>query len=164
MRLSNIQFKKFKFLSYTLAIFVIIIDQLSKYIINLQYDILLEGVYINDFLNLVFVINKGISFGLLSQFDISRYLGILSILISFFIMFWIWRSIDVIEVISLGLILGGAIGNGIDRIFNTFVIDFIDLHLNDFHWPTFNFADTFITLGAIILIGNSIFASKKLKN
>ena len=50
----------------------------------------------------------------------------------------------------MSLILGGAVGNGIDRIVNNYVIDFIDFYFNDFHWPAFNFADLFITVGGIL--------------
>ncbi len=50
----------------------------------------------------------------------------------------------------MSLILGGAVGNGIDRITNNYVVDFIDLYFNDFHWPAFNFADSFITIGGIL--------------
>ena len=54
---------------------------------------------------------------------------------------------------SVILILGGAVGNGIDRIANNYVVDFIDFYFNDFHWPAFNFADLFITVGGIFIFG-----------
>jgi signal peptidase II len=70
-------------------------------------------------------------------------------LVSAYIVYLIVKSNYLIELIGLSLILGGAIGNGVDRLYYGYVVDFIDLHLNSFHWPAFNFADTFITIGAI---------------
>ena len=64
------------------------------------------------------------------------------------------------EIIGLSIILGGALGNGVDRLFQGYVVDFIDLHLNNLHWPAFNFADTFITIGAIVFV-LSIILDKK---
>ncbi|MFL2649908.1 MAG: signal peptidase II, partial [Alphaproteobacteria bacterium] len=70
------------------------------------------------------------------------------------------KSNDLIESLGLSLILGGAIGNGVDRLYYGYVVDFIDLHLNNFHWPAFNFADTFITFGAMVFVF-SIILNKK---
>ena len=69
---------------------------------------------------------------------------------SLYIVFLIKNSTQIKEKVALSLILGGAVGNGIDRIKNNYVVDFIDLYFNDFHWPAFNFADSFITVGGII--------------
>ena len=69
---------------------------------------------------------------------------------SFYIIYLIKNSTQKKEKVALSLILGGAVGNGIDRITNNYVVDFIDLYFNDFHWPAFNFADSFITIGGIL--------------
>ena len=95
-------------------------------------------IKIFSWLNLVYVENKGISFGMLSQFNISFFLGILSFLISFYIIYLLKCSVSIREKISLSLILGGAIGNGIDRVKNSYVIDFIDISVKGYHWPAFN--------------------------
>jgi signal peptidase II len=110
---------------------------------------LFPEIKIFSWLNLVYVENKGISFGMLSQFNISFFLGILSFLISFYIIYLLKCSVSIREKISLSLILGGAIGNGIDRVKNSYVIDFIDISVKGYHWPAFNFADSFITVGGI---------------
>ena len=62
-----------------------------------------------------------------------------------------------IEKIALSLILGGAIGNGIDRVIKEYVVDFIDISLNNFHWPAFNVADSSITVGGIVYFWLIIF-------
>ena len=69
------------------------------------------------------------------------------------------KSESRLELIGLSMILGGAIGNGIDRMFSGYVIDFIDLYYRNFHWPAFNFADSFITIGAILFFVK-LFSSK----
>lgn len=135
-----------------LSLTLLYLDQFSKSYVMKNLDFFIEGYRVFPFLNFVFVTNKGISFGLLSEFNISFYLGVLSILISALITAWILKSNKKSEIISLGFILGGALGNGIDRINNNYVIDFIDLHIFGYHWPSFNLADTFITIGAIIFL------------
>ena len=138
------------FVIYTfITILVIFLDQISKFIVSQNKILLSEVIEINDFLNLVYVENKGITFGIFSDLNISFYLGILSFLISIYIILLIRRSVNKLESLSLSLILGGAIGNGIDRVYNNYVIDFIDFYYSQYHWPAFNFADSFITIGAL---------------
>jgi len=151
------EFNKSKFLF--IAILVVIIDQMTKYLVNENFETFSQDYKIFKNLNLVYVLNKGISFGLLSQMNISFYLGIISMVISIFIIFLIFKSKNKIELLGLSFILGGAVGNGLDRIINSYVIDFIDFHISDFHWPAFNFADFFITIGALFYI----YASFKIK-
>ena len=163
MKLLRFQNRKFHLICYCLSVIIIFLDQYTKYLISLNANELYFGIQIFPFLNIVYVINKGISFGLLSELNISFYLGIMSLIVSVFIFFWIWRSFIKIEIISLSLVLGGAVGNGIDRINNSYVIDFIDFHWTNFHWPAFNIADTFITLGAFIYIISSFTKTTKIK-
>ena len=144
------QFKKNYLLSSLIVTFSIFIDQVSKKIVFLQKDLFINGIEVFDFFNLVYVENKGISFGIFSKYELSFYLGILSFLISFYIGYLIKITKKKYEIISLSLILGGAIGNGIDRIKNNYVIDFFDFYLDSYHWPAFNFADGFITIGGIM--------------
>ena len=129
-----------------------LIDQVSKLIVLKNIDLLSSGVNVFVGFNLVYVENKGVSFGLLSNFNIPFYLGILSLIISGYIIFLIIKTKKNSEVISLSLILSGALGNGYDRLINGYVIDFIDIYVNKFHWPAFNFADSFITIGAVIFL------------
>ena len=129
-----------------------LIDQISKLIVLKNIDLLSSGVNVFVGFNLVYVENKGVSFGLLSNFNIPFYLGILSLIISGYIIFLIIKTKNNSEIISLSLILSGALGNGYDRLINGYVIDFIDIYVNKFHWPAFNFADSFITIGAVIFL------------
>jgi len=140
-----------KFLySFSIALLSILIDQLSKYFVENNLEIFINGLVILEGVNLVYVQNKGISFGMLSNFNITFFLGLLSLIISCYIFFLIFKSDDQLEFTGLSLILGGALGNGFDRLKNGYVIDFIDIYYNNLHWPAFNFADLFITIGAIL--------------
>ena len=140
-----------KFLySFSIALLSILIDQLSKYFVENNLEIFINGLVILEGVNLVYVQNKGISFGMLSNFNITFFLGLLSLIISCYIFFLIFKSEDQLEFTGLSLILGGALGNGFDRLKNGYVIDFIDIYYNNLHWPAFNFADSFITIGAIL--------------
>ena len=137
-------------LSVLIVSFIVLIDQLTKsYILHFR-DSFIYGQKVFNGLNIVYVENKGISFGLLADFNISFYLGVVSFVIGFYIIFLIYKSIQFQEYSSLSMILGGAFGNGFDRIKNFYVVDFIDFYYKDYHWPAFNFADAFITLGAAI--------------
>ena len=156
--------KKKNFLYFLLSLIIFIFDQILKKIVESNILLLMSGVELSSFLNLVYVTNKGVSFGFLASLDISFYLGIFSMLVSIFIVIWILRSERNIEMFALSMILGGALGNGFDRILNSYVIDFIDIHIGQYHWPAFNLADTAITIGAIIYIFDNFLNHKKLKN
>lgn len=142
---------------------VLLFDQLTKFLVFLlgkQEEI----ITINPFLNIVLVFNKGISFGL---FQMESYLGRVILLVTIvFITLWLFftllRSRIGLESIALGLILGGAVGNILDRFIYGFVIDFVDLHWFSYHWPAFNIADSAIVCGAILLFLSSLcYASKR---
>ena len=156
--------KKKKFLYFLLSLIIFIFDQILKKIVESNILLLMSGVELSSFLNLVYVTNRGVSFGFLASLDISFYLGIFSMLVSIFVIIWILRSERNIEMFALSMILGGALGNGFDRILNSYVIDFIDIHIGQYHWPAFNLADTAITIGAIIYIFDNFLNHKKLKN
>ena len=130
--------------------FSIIADQITKYLATLNKASLYPPLEIFSWFNLVYVENKGISFGILSKFNISFYLGLVSFLISFYIIYLLIKSKKIIEKIALSLILGGAIGNVVDRVVKEYVIDFIDISYHNFHWPAFNVADSSITVGGIV--------------
>ena len=137
-------------LNYLIVSFSVFTDQITKYFADLYKGLLYPPLEIFSWFNIVYVENKGISFGILSTLNISFYLGVVSFLISFYIIYLLKKSKKTIEKISLSLILGGALGNGIDRVFREYVIDFIDISFNDLHWPAFNIADSSITVGGIL--------------
>ena len=153
----------FKEIIYSLSItlFVFILDRWTKTtIINTQ--IMNESFYINDYLNYDLVWNTGISFGLFSQ-NANIYYHMISFLISIVIIFLCYLIVkaNFTEKLLFSLVLGGALGNFYDRIFYFAVPDFIDIHINDFHWFTFNIADIFITTGIILLISKDLIFNKK---
>jgi len=104
------------------------------------------------FLDLVLVWNRGISFGLFGSGDAGVWPFVaLAVVISIGLGFWLARLRRVLMVLAVGLILGGALGNVIDRLVYGAVIDFVDLHAGGWHWPAFNLADAAITVGVVVL-------------
>ena len=146
-----------------LIIFLVLIDQcmkvsISKIMLNNSF----EDIKLLPFLNIVFVRNTGVSFGMFSEWGIlGRYFfSIFSIVVgSFLILLAIFSDTKLFRI-SLGLISSGALGNAIDRVYFGGVIDFIDFFIYNFHWPAFNFADIFITVGVILLLFDNIFNKK----
>ena len=139
---------------------IIILDQISKLAI-VHLLPLHESVSVTRFFNLVHVRNRGMAFGLMNQTnnDICFYLltaASLGAVILLLVWFFKLKKDDNRIALGLGLILGGAVGNLIDRLRFREVIDFLDLYVGQYHWPSFNVADSAITAGtfwlAIILI------------
>ena len=138
--------------SLLLVFLVFILDRLTKIaIINHQLNG--QSIVVNDYLNFELIWNTGIGFGLLSQ-NANIYYHLISLMIFFVIIFLVYIITKAIflEKVLFSLILGGAVGNFYDRLIYFAVPDFIDFHINNFHWFTFNIADIFITLGIIIII------------
>ena len=138
---------KLYFLS--LSIFIVLLDQLSKY---LMFN---NKLFINkDFLlfKLDFVKNYGAAFNIFSGSRI--FLSLISILFSILLIYLIFRknTLNSLDLYSCSFILGGTIGNGIDRIYKGFVVDFINLNIINF--PVFNIADISINIGFIFLLYN----------
>ena len=139
----------------------IFLDQLSKkWMLNNIFDsqIIIE---INKYLNFVHVWNKGISFGMLSNFmNINFFMIIVTSGILLFLISWFVKTESRNLSLSLSFIISGAIGNLVDRFNHKAVVDFIDIHIGNHHWPAFNFADSYITIGAFIYVF-TIFTSQK---
>ena len=154
-------FSKETIISLLVIIFIFIFDRLTKLsIINHQLNN--PGILVNDYLNLDLVWNTGIGFGLFSQ-DANVYYHLISLIIFLVIIFLVYliTKADFLEKILYSLILGGAISNFYDRLIYLAVPDFIDFHISDFHWFTFNIADIFITLGIILIIIKDLLLKKK---
>ena len=149
-----------KFYIYLFFVFLIFIsDRLSKiYIINESLKNLDNFILKSNYLNIRLIWNEGIAFGLFSFDDKALYhsLSLLILLIILVIIYMIIKS-DGLKKFSLMLILGGALGNFYDRIAYGAVPDFIDFHVNGFHWFIFNIADIFISIGVFALILIEIF-------
>tara|TARA_Y100000768_G_C23769424_1_gene582547 strand:+ start:254 stop:727 length:474 start_codon:yes stop_codon:yes gene_type:complete len=152
---------KENYLFLILISLLFLIDRYSKIqILNLLED--KNYLFINNFLNLNLVFNTGIGFGLFSL-EAGIIYNLLSTFILFIILvllFFLLRS-KTNEKIFFSLVIGGAIGNLYDRIIFKAVPDFIDFHIQDFHWFTFNIADIFISIGIIFMILNELLYNKK---
>ena len=142
---------------------MIIADQFSKLLIIEYLMIPPRIIYINEYFNLVLTWNNGISFGLFnndSKFN-ALVISVIGIGIILFLIGLLSRAETKKLKIGLGLIIGGAIGNIIDRGIYGAVMDFLDIHIGNYHWPAFNIADSCITIGAIILVIDSLFSQKQ---
>ena len=139
----------------------IFLDQLSKkWMLNNVFDSQ-RIIEINKYLNFVPVWNKGISFGMLSNFmNINFFMIIVTSGILLFLISWFVKTKSRNLSLSLSFIISGAIGNLVDRLNHKAVVDFIDIHIGNHHWPAFNFADSYITIGAFIYVF-TIFTSQK---
>ena len=144
-----------KILIYFLIVSLIFaLDRASKlFVLNILDEKDKVDIYINSFLSLYLVWNKGIGFGLFSFDDITTYnlITLLILLINGIIIYLIFMEKGV-KVYFLLTILGGSLGNFADRLYYRAVPDFIDLNYQGYHWFIFNVADIFITLGIICLI------------
>ena len=163
--MSKTKLKTFFFNSIIL-ITIFLIDRISKlYILKIAEVDNSVDIYVNSYLNLFLIWNKGIAFGLLSMNDSLIYnaITLMIFLIIIIILFMLWRN-DNIQRYYLALVAGGALGNLYDRLIYTAVPDFIDLHFNEFHWFIFNVADIFITIGVFCLILVELFYNDKITN
>ncbi len=140
------------------TLLVIILDQLTK----LGAEALLtfrQPVAVMPMFNFTLVYNEGAAFSFLSNAGGWQrwFFIILSSVISIVLIIWLSRikASEKLETLAIAMILGGALGNLIDRVFYGHVIDFIDWYYKEHHWPAFNIADSAITVGAILLIYNS---------
>ena len=140
--------------------FLVLFDQCMKiFISKIMLEHSFEDMQLLSFLNIVFVRNTGISFGLFSDGGLlSRYFFTsFSLIIGTILLIICFLTKEKLIKLSLLMISSGAIGNAIDRIYFGGVIDFIDFFLYNFHWPAFNLADIFITLGVIVLLLENFF-------
>jgi signal peptidase II len=147
-----------------IALIILVVDQAHKWWMIEVYEIAEKGrVVVAPFLNLVYVINRGISYGLFAQGDqAGQYmLSGFAVIVSIALVVWLWRSRHSgIAVVAIGLIIGGAIANAIDRLHLGGVADFFDFHINGFHWYVFNIADVAIVAGVVGLMYDSFGLSR----
>ncbi|MEQ9681486.1 MAG: signal peptidase II [Rhodospirillales bacterium] len=142
-----------------LAFLVLVLDQISKWWVLTDLMNPPRVIEVLPFANLVLVWNRGVSFGLFNT--ASDYgpwiLSALALAVSAVLAVWLFRGPERMVGWGIGLILGGALGNVIDRLVHGAVVDFVDLHAGGAHWPAFNVADSAITVGAALLILDSVF-------
>ncbi len=149
--------------NFIIVLIIFLADRISKmYILKLVELENTVDIYLTPYLNLYLIWNKGIAFGLFSFDNNSIYNLISSIIIAItiVILIMIVKS-NGFKKYCLMSIFGGSIGNLFDRIYFSAVPDFIDLHINNYHWFIFNIADIFITIGVLCLIYVEIFIDNK---
>ena len=147
-------FSKNFYISLLISVFIFTLDRISKiYVINLSKSSFDIEIFSSKFLNIILIWNEGIAFGLFSASHENWY-NFLTLVIVFTALIILIMSIkqDGAQKYFLLIVFGGALGNLYDRIFFKAVPDFIDLHVENFHWFIFNIADIFITFGVIMLI------------
>jgi len=130
------------------ALIVVLIDQISKYLVRINFELNQSIPIINKIFHLTYITNSGAGFGILQQ---QKFLLIfISIIVIGFIFYYSNRVKEKEKLLQflVGFVLGGTIGNLIDRVAYSYVIDFLDFRI----WPIFNFADSFVTIGVLGLI------------
>lgn len=133
---------------FSTALIIILIDQITKLLIKINFQLNESVPFIKNVFHLTYLHNYGAGFGVLQQ---QTYILIFISLFVIGIIFYYFDRIkdkEILLQIVIGFILGGTIGNLIDRISYSYVIDFLDFQI----WPVFNFADSFVTIGVIYLI------------
>ncbi|MCP4394077.1 MAG: signal peptidase II [Alphaproteobacteria bacterium] len=147
------------------AFIATLIDQITKWwFMEVFLKPPTNYVHIMPSLNIVKAWNKGISFSMFSsEGDVGRWVLVaLSLSITIWLLTWLRKEKDKYTLVALGLIIGGAVGNMIDRIRIGAVADFIDVYYGTYHWPAFNGADSFIFIGAAIILISSFVCDKNI--
>lgn len=154
--------KYYRLIPIGFIIFIILLDQLSKKIILWADASERLPINIMAYFDLILVYNPGISFSMFaSSGAVGRYLLIIvALLVSIFFFRMLLKSHNLWYNMALALIISGAIGNMLDRIFYGKVVDFLYFHVKNFHFPVFNLADSAITVGGILFFLLSIKGSE----
>ncbi|MBK8860524.1 MAG: signal peptidase II [Sphingomonadales bacterium] len=144
-----------------LAAAVFIVDQVMKYLVTGPIGLVVEGQSIEllPIFNLTLVHNYGVSLGMLTAESNAMRWGLVAMTgaISLFVGVWLWREANRVDVLALGMVLGGAVGNLLDRVRFGHVVDYADLHFGDFRpFLVFNVADAAITIGVLILLARAL--------
>jgi signal peptidase II len=158
-RASSAAMRNFNMLKWLgLSLLAVILDQASKLAITGSMQ-LYQSIAVMPFFNLTYVRNTGAAFSFLSEAGGWQrwFFAGLAVVISAVIAVWLARLKpgETLLAAALSLVLGGAIGNLIDRLAYGYVIDFLDVYYQDWHWPAFNIADSAITLGVVLMLAES---------
>jgi signal peptidase II len=149
-------------LGLALAALTIVVDQATKWLI---LEVAMQPPRVIEVLpvfNLVLTWNRGVSFGMFNDVGNGLILSLVALAVVVVLTLWLRRSEALLTTVGLGLIIGGALGNVLDRAFRDAhaVVDFLDVHWGGYHWPAFNVADSCITVGAILLVADSLFSGR----
>lgn len=146
-----------------LSLLVVVLDQLSKFWIMARFEEY-EVLTVWPVFNLTLVYNTGAAFSFLSDAGGWQrwFFIVLGIVVSLVMVFWLTRlrPVERLTGVGLALVVGGAVGNIIDRIWWGKVVDFLQWHWQDWYWPSFNVADSAITIGVVLLLIDGLRAPK----
>ena len=147
------------------SVLLVFADQISKILIRMNMTLYESIPVITNFFNLTYVTNDGMAFGINFPFGIYIF-STISFIFTIFLFWYLWTIKDFGIVIRTGvaLIIAGAVGNLIDRIFLGEVVDFLDFMIKDYHWYVFNFADSYVTVGMGFILYDSFFIEPKKEN
>lgn len=143
-----------------MALLVFVLDQATKWWIVESVMQPPRVVPVTPFFNLVMGWNRGVSFGMFNQhgaFNAWIFSGLALVIVGVLLV-WLWRAERPLIGVAIGLIVGGALGNVVDRLRFGAVADFLDFHVAGYHWPAFNVADSGITVGAALLLADALFS------
>ncbi|MDH3702576.1 MAG: signal peptidase II [Alphaproteobacteria bacterium] len=145
-----------------LAALIMAVDQASKWFAYQAYLEESRTIVVTGFFNIVLLVwNRGVSFGLFSDGSpITKYVLIgVALAISVVLVVWLRRNDQRLTAAAIGLVLGGALSNVLDRIVHGAVVDFLDFHVAGYHWPAFNVADSAIFVGVVLILIDGLFES-----
>lgn len=144
-----------------LSLAIIALDQATKQLVATHFY-LFQSVRLTGFLNLTYVRNTGVAFSMFNQGPRLVFIAV-GVFISLAILVWLYRHPrdSRVTAVALSLILAGALGNVIDRALWGYVIDFIDFHVEQWHWPAFNVADSAVTIGAVLLVIDAVWPRRE---
>lgn len=162
-------------IGFAIAFVAMLLDQISKWWILESVLPCASGppgpwcliqtppVEVTGFFNLVMAWNRGVSFGMFAhEAEIMPYVLIaVALAITAFLVVWLRRTDRVFQAVCIGLVIGGALGNVIDRLRFGAVADFLDFHVAGWHWPAFNVADSCIVVGVLLLVVDGMFERRE---
>ncbi len=143
------------------ALMILLVDQVSKYVVIAHMAEQSTPYYVTPFFDMVMVWNRGMSFGMLGQQGATRWLFIaVALIIIGFLVRWLNQVSSRLTACGIGLVIGGAIGNVIDRLRFGAVADFLSFHAGPYYWPAFNIADSAICIGVALLCVESMLVKR----
>lgn len=144
----------------TCVFFALLVDQVTKFYVLENASLFNAGIEILPIFDLVYVQNSGVSFGMFGGLPWWG-LSALSLLICVVLVVMLFRSDNRLEAAALGTIIGGALGNVVDRIRFQAVTDFLSFHIAGLNWPAFNFADVFVVCGVTVLLSYPLWQARR---
>ena len=155
--------RRIRRLGFGIAFAIVVLDQFSKWLVLSQVMTPPQLVEVTSFFNFSLAWNRGVSFSMLNL-EAAHWPWVLSagaLAITGALGIWLWSLRAKLPAVGVGLVIGGALGNVVDRLRFGAVMDFLDFHYAGYHWPSFNLADTAIGFGVAALLVDALFARRE---